>query len=262
MSEPIVFTIEASVARIVFNRPEVFNALDGPVLHALADRLMEIAIDPKVRAVMLTGAGKAFCSGADLRSLIAEPGRTASLLYALAPVLHQSVLEIRRMHKPVVAAVNGVAAGAGLSLALACDFRVMAKSAVFRQAYTSWGLCMDGGSTYTLPRLIGLARALEVAGMDAPITAEQALAWGLATRIVEDDQVLDEAQALASALADRSPHAFGLAKQLMTDSFHSSLETQLERERTAITACGQHPDGQEGMMAFAAKRKPVFRREA
>jgi len=261
MSDPLLLTVEGSVARLVFNRPEVFNALDGPLLHQLADRLMEVAIDPKVRAVILAGTGKAFCSGADLRTLIEDPSKTESLLYVLAPVLHQSVIELRRMNKPAIAAINGVAAGAGLSLALACDFRVMAKSAVLKQAYTSWGLCMDGGSTYTLPRLIGLARALEIAGMDAPISAEQALAWGMATKVAEDDRVLEEAQAMAAALAGRSLHAFGIVKQCLNDSFHTPLEMQLEREREAIALCGKHPDGQEGMTAFATKRKPVFRHE-
>ncbi|MCX5758874.1 MAG: enoyl-CoA hydratase/isomerase family protein [Candidatus Hydrogenedentes bacterium] len=262
MSDPVMLSIEGPIARIVFNRPEVYNALDGPLLHLLSDRCMEVATDPKVRAVILTGAGKAFCSGADLRMLIANPEQIESSLYTLAAVLHQAVLEIRRMRKPVLAAISGVAAGAGLALALACDFRVMAKNAILKQAYTSWGLCMDGGSTFMLPRLIGLARALEVAGMDAPITSEQALAWGLVTRIADDDRIMDEAQAMAAALAERSQHGFGLVKQLLTDSFHTPLEVQLEHERAAITACGTHPDGREGMAAFASKRKPVFHREA
>lgn len=262
MSDPVVLTIEGPIARIVFNRPEVYNALDGLVLHQLYERCMEMAMAPNIRAVILTGAGKAFCSGADLRTLIAEPEQTESLLYTLAAVLHQAVLEIRRMRKPVIAAVNGVAAGAGLALALACDFRVMAKSAVLKQAYTSWGLCMDGGSTFMLPRLIGLARALEVAGMDAPITAEQALVWGLATKVTDDECIMDETMAMAAMLAERSQHGYGLVKQLLTDSFNTPLEVQLERERAAITACGKHPDGREGMAAFASKRKPVFYRES
>jgi len=261
MSDSLLFEVEGCIARIAFNRPAVFNAFDGSLLRLLADRMMEVAIDPKVRAVILTGTGKAFCSGADLRMLISEPEKTESQLYVLASVLHQSVLEIRRMHKPVIAAINGIAAGAGLSLALACDFRVMAKSAVLKQAFTSWGLSMDGGSTYTLPRLVGLARALEIAGMDAPITSEQALAWGLVTKVADDDRVLEEAQAMAAALAERSLHAFGIVKQCMTDSFHTPLEMQLERERKSMAICGKHPDGQEGMTAFAEKRKPVFRRE-
>ncbi|HOT52284.1 MAG TPA: enoyl-CoA hydratase/isomerase family protein, partial [Candidatus Hydrogenedentes bacterium] len=116
MSDSLLFSLEGSIARIVFNRPDVFNALDGSLLRLLADRLMDVAIDPKVRAVILTGTGKAFCSGADLRMLISEPDKTESQLYVLAPVLHQSVIELRRMNKPAIAAINGVAAGAGLSL--------------------------------------------------------------------------------------------------------------------------------------------------
>lgn len=262
MADSVLVTIEDQVAQVLLNRPEAFNAMDGDVLYGLARELTALAINPGVRAVILTGAGKAFCSGADLKSVIQRPDKAEEVLYTLAVVLHQSVVEIRRMRKPVIAAINGVAAGAGLSLALACDFRVMAKSAALRQAYTSWGLCIDAAGTFTLPRLVGLARALEIAAFDRPITSEQALAWGLATKVVDDSQVLEEAVAMARELADRSLHSFGWVKQLMTDSFNTPFEVQLERERIGVSTCGAHADGQEGMIAFATKRKPVFNREA
>jgi 2-(1,2-epoxy-1,2-dihydrophenyl)acetyl-CoA isomerase len=162
------------------------------------------------------------------------------------------------MPKPVIAAVNGIAAGGGFSLALACDFRVLGQSAALRQAYTSSGLCIDGGGTFTLPRLIGLARALEVAAFDRPISAEQALALGLATKVVEDAQVLDASTALARELAQKSVNAFAACKQLLNDAFDTSLETQLERERAALSACAEHADGAEGLRAFSEKRKPQF----
>jgi 2-(1,2-epoxy-1,2-dihydrophenyl)acetyl-CoA isomerase len=262
MAEHVTVTIEHGIAQVVLDRPEVFNAMDSDVLYALARHMTALAADGAVRAVVITGAGRAFSSGADLKSVIQDAANAATMFYTLAPVLHQSIIEVRRMWKPVIAAVNGVAAGAGMSLALACDFRVMARSAVFRQAYTSWGLCIDGGGTYMLPRLVGLARAMEVAAFDRPISAEQALAWGLVTKVVDDDQVTEEAMAMARELAGRSLHSFGLVKQLITDSFDTPLEVQLERERLAVTACGTHPDGLEGMTAFVEKRKPVYDRQS
>ena len=260
MAESVVVTVENQLARVLLNRPEAYNALDGGVLYELAARLTALSIDKSVRAVIITGAGnKAFCAGADLKSVIEVADRAYDVLYTLAVVLHQSILEIRRMRKPVIAAINGVAAGAGMSLALTCDFRVMARSAVLRQAYTSWGLCIDGGGTFMLPRLVGHARAMEIAAFDAPIDAEHALAWGLATVIADDNEVVEQATEMAQELMSRSLHSFGWAKQLLTDSFSTPFEVQLERERLGVATCGGHPDGQEGMTAFATKRKPVYR---
>jgi 2-(1,2-epoxy-1,2-dihydrophenyl)acetyl-CoA isomerase len=162
------------------------------------------------------------------------------------------------MKKPVVAAINGVAAGGGFSLALACDFRIMEKSAVMRQAYTSAGLCLDGGGSFSLPRLVGYARALEIAAFDEPISAVRALDWGLVTKVVEDGQALDEARAMARQISRRSINSFAWSKKLLTDSFSTSFETQIENERAALEACTDHPDGIEGLSAFAEKRKPQF----
>jgi 2-(1,2-epoxy-1,2-dihydrophenyl)acetyl-CoA isomerase len=164
------------------------------------------------------------------------------------------------MSKPVIAAVEGVAAGGGFSLALACDFRVMARSATLRQAYTASGLGIDGGGTFTLPRLLGLARALEVAAFDRPISSEQALAWGLVTSVADDGRALEAAVAMGRGLATRSLHAFALCKRLLTDSFETALETQLDRERDAMAASAAHPDGQEGLRAFLDKRTPSYLR--
>jgi 2-(1,2-epoxy-1,2-dihydrophenyl)acetyl-CoA isomerase len=262
MPDTLLMAIEDHVARLTLNRPEAYNAMDADVLYGLARNLTALAADASVRGVVITGAGKAFCSGADLKSVIQDPTKASEILYTLAPVLHQSILEIRRMKKPVVAAINGVAAGAGMSLALACDFRVMAKSAVFRQAYTSWGLCIDGGGTFMLPRLVGLARAMEIAVFDPPITSDMALQWGLVTKVVDDGQAFEAALAMAIELADRSMHSYGWVKQLLTDSFTTPFEVQLERERIGVTTCGGHPDGLEGMMSFAFKRKPAFNKDA
>ena len=153
-----------------------------------------------------------------------------------------------------------MAAGGGFSLALACDFRVMEKSAVLRQAYTSNGLSIDGGGTFTLPRLVGLTRALEICAFDKPISSEKALKWGLVTKVAEDGRGLEEATAMAEELAQMSMQSFRYSKQLITDSFSNTFESHLELERAALRRCAAHPDGQEGMQAFMEKRKPEFNR--
>ena len=162
------------------------------------------------------------------------------------------------MEKPVVAAINGTAAGGGFSLALACDFRVMAQSAVLRQAYTSSGLSIDGGGSFALPRLVGLARAMEIMAFDRPISSAQALEWGLVTKVVPENEVLSESTAMLDALTKTSLHSFAWSKKLMTSSFNNTLETQLELERQGISDCAAHPEGQEGIKAFVEKRKPTF----
>jgi 2-(1,2-epoxy-1,2-dihydrophenyl)acetyl-CoA isomerase len=169
-------------------------------------------------------------------------------------------MEIRRMEKPVVAAINGIAAGGGFSLALACDFRVMAESAVLRQAYTSSGLSIDGGGSFALPRLVGLARAMEIMAFDRPISSAQAIEWGLVTKVVPDKDFVSAGLAMLSDLTKTALHSFAWSKRLMTDSFDNTLETQLELERQGISTCGAHADGQEGIRAFVEKRKPSFSR--
>jgi 2-(1,2-epoxy-1,2-dihydrophenyl)acetyl-CoA isomerase len=162
------------------------------------------------------------------------------------------------MRKPVVAAVNGIAAVGGFSLTLACDFRVMAQTATLRQGCTSNGLCIDEGGTLTLPRLAGLARAMEIVTFDKPISSEQALAWGLVTKVAEDGRVLEEAWKMARELAEGSLHSFGWCEQLLIDSFHTPFESHIERERLGLSSCSAHTGGREGLRAFSEKRKPVF----
>jgi 2-(1,2-epoxy-1,2-dihydrophenyl)acetyl-CoA isomerase len=258
MTESIKLIREAEIARVVLNRPEIFNAINRGLIEALAAKLSNLAVDPEVRAVVISGEGKAFCAGGDLTYFLGSPFGPARTIHEVAGYFHQAIIEIRRMDKPVIAAINGVAAGGGFSLALACDFRVMGESATLKQAYTSAGLSLDGGGSFTLPRIVGLARALEIIAFDRPIPAQQALDWGLATKIVPDAQVLSEALSMAHALAKRSLNSFGWAKRLLTDSFDSAFETHLERERRGLATCAAHPDGEEGLKAFVEKRKPVF----
>jgi 2-(1,2-epoxy-1,2-dihydrophenyl)acetyl-CoA isomerase len=260
MSDAVKVEQAGAITKLVLNRPAAYNALDAEMVEGLVTNLTAISRDEAVRGVVITGAGKAFCSGGDLRWVSAHPQGAAGAFHQLAARFHLAVLEIRRMAKPVVAAVNGVAAGGGFSLALACDFRVMAESAVLRQAYTANGLSIDGGGTFTLPGLVGGARALEIVAFDPPIPARQALEWGLATKVVSDGTVVDEAVALATRVAAVSLHSYGLSKRLLGAAFDTPLEAQLEREREALAACGAHADGQEGLRAFVEKRKPSFSR--
>jgi 2-(1,2-epoxy-1,2-dihydrophenyl)acetyl-CoA isomerase len=243
---------------IALNRPDVYNALNMEMMVLLGETLSSAAVDDTVKGVIITGKGKAFCSGGDLRSISQQSENASSVLYRLAPQFHLSIVEIHRMKKPVIAALNGIAAGGGFSLALACDFRLMGESGVLRQAYTSSGLSMDGGGSFALPRLVGMARAMEILAFDEPIPAAKALAWGLVTKVVPDEQVLPESIAMLESLTSRSLHSFAWAKKLMTDSLNNPLESQLELERQGISACATHSDGQEGIRAFIEKRKPDF----
>jgi len=258
MSDPILTQQHENILEIALNRPEAYNALNLEVMMMLSDALASAAMDDSIKGIMLTGKGKAFCSGGDLKWISQQTGDAGSTLHRLAPQFHIAITEIRRMGKPVVAAINGIAAGGGFSLALACDFRVMAESTILRQAYTSNGLSIDGGGTFALPRLVGLARALEIAAFDQPISAAQALAWGLVTKVVPDDKVIEESLSMLQGLAKSALHSFVWSKRLLSESFNNTLETQLELERQGIRDCAKHPNGQEGIKAFAEKRKPVF----
>lgn len=258
MADPVLTQQHDGIFEITLNRPEAFNALDLDMMTMLAEALSSAATDNSIKGVLLTGAGNAFCAGGDLKWISQQGEEAGSVLYRLAPRFHLSIVEIRRMEKPVVAAINGIAAGGGFSLALACDFRVMGQSTLLRQAYTSSGLSIDGGGSYSLPRLVGLARAMEIMSFDQPIPSAQALEWGLVTKVVPDGSVLSEARAMLSHLGKTALHSFAWSKRLMIESFNNPLETQLELERQGISDCAAHPNGQEGIKAFVEKRKPAF----
>jgi 2-(1,2-epoxy-1,2-dihydrophenyl)acetyl-CoA isomerase len=258
VAKPVTVTIAENIATVLLNRPHAYNAFDFELIESLAQYMTSLAADRNIRAVIISGEGKAFCAGGDLKYVLSMPQGPSAGFHELAARFHQAVLEIRRMPKPVIAAINGAAAGGGFSLALACDFRVMAKSAFLRQAYTSNGLSIDGGGSFVLPRLVGLGRALEIMAFDRPISSEQAMAWGLVTKIVKDEDVIKEATEMAQELASGSSASFGWSKRLLTDSFDSSFETQIEREREGLSACAGTAEGMEGLKAFSEKRKPVF----
>ena len=258
MSELVQLTTHSRITEVALNRPEAFNAFDLTLLTQLAANLTKLAADDSVKGIVITGCGKAFCAGGDLKYVLGHSKGAAAAFHILAGQFHQAVLEIRRMPKPVVAAIQGVAAGGGFSLALACDFRVMEPGAVLKQAYTSAGLSIDGGGTFALPRLVGLAKAMEIAAFDDPIPAEKALEWGLVTEVVPAGDSLSAAVELAERIGQRSLNSFALSKRLLIDSFNTSLEERLEQERRLLSDAASHPHGQEGLCAFTEKRRPEF----
>jgi 2-(1,2-epoxy-1,2-dihydrophenyl)acetyl-CoA isomerase len=258
MTQSVIVEKKGGTALLTLNRPEAYNAFDLNMIQEVAETLIKLAVDPKVTGVVISGEGKAFCAGGDLRWISQCGERHGPAFHELAARYHQAILEIRRMPKPVVAAINGLAAGGGFSLALACDFRIMEASAVLRQAYTSNGLSMDGGGTFSLPRLVGLAKALEIAAFDPPIDAEKALSWGLVTEVVDNGQARSRAVDMVQVLQKGSLISFAASKRLMTDSFNTPFETQLEKERNLLAWAADQPAGREGIMAFLEKRRQFF----
>jgi 2-(1,2-epoxy-1,2-dihydrophenyl)acetyl-CoA isomerase len=258
MEETIKFEMANQIAKVILNKPKNYNAFDLEMITNFANIIIPLATNKSVYGVIITGTGKAFCAGGDLHWALNFKDGPSAAFHELSSRFHQAILEIRRMNKPVIAAINGIAAGGGFSLALACDFRVMSRSATLRQGFTSNGLSIDGGGTFTLPRIVGLSRALEIAAFDKAIAAEQALSWGLITRVADDGKTVAEAENMVKEILQGSLVSFGWSKQLLTDSFNSSFEAQLQKERKGLFSCAAHSDGKEGLRAFIEKRKPVF----
>ena len=258
MEEKVRLQKTAGTAVVTLSSPKSYNAFNLEMIQQLAERLTELATDQGVKAVVITGQGKVFCAGGDLKWVAGFGRGYGEAFHELAARYHQAILEIRRMPKPVVAAINGLAAGGGFSMALACDFRIMEASGVLRQAYTGNGLSIDGGGTFTLPRIVGLARAMEIAGFDRPIDSATAKSWGLVTEVVEDGQAAKRAIALVEEMKKASLSSFATSKKLINDSFDTSFEAQLEKEREALSWCADHPNGREGISAFLEKRTPIF----
>ncbi|MBX0329520.1 enoyl-CoA hydratase/isomerase family protein [Oscillochloris sp. ZM17-4] len=258
MSEQtILYAADGPIATITLSRPEVYNALNAQLHRELMDALRQAERDPAVRCVVITGAGKAFCSGQDLREF-ADLGRLdigARLRQSYNPLVNR----IRGMGKPVVAAVNGPAVGAGMSLALACDFRVAAMSASFAAAFVNIGLIPDSGLTYFLPRLIGQSRALELCMTGAQVDASTAREWGLVNVLAADDDFPEAVRQFATTLADRPAQAISLIKRALEMSQYADLSQVLEYEAEAQVVAGAHPDFAEGVAAFREKRPPIWK---
>ncbi len=244
----------AGVRVLTLNRPDRLNAFTKPLLSALMAALADAEADQDCRAVLLHGAGRAFCAGQDLTMV--EPG--ADLGDSLDRSFNPLVRRLRAMRLPVVCAVHGVAAGAGANLALACDIVLAGASARFIQSFIRIGLIPDAGGTWTLPRLAGDARARGMAMLGEPVSAAQAEAWGLIWRALPDDELLPEAERLAAHLATQPTAALALVKQALNASATHSLDQQLDLERDLQRQAGHTPDFQEGVAAFLGKRLAAF----
>jgi len=258
--QTILVSGESSVRTITLNRPDSLNAFNEPMKKELLEVLKQAERDGAVRCVVLTGAGRAFSSGQDLAELKGQNERGASP--ELGDLLHRGyhplIRRVREMEKPVVAAVNGVAAGAGCSLALACDLRVASEKASFIEAFIHVGLIPDSGSTFLLPRLVGLAKATELCLLGEKVTAEETLRLGLVQKVVAAEQLLPAAMELAHRLAALPTRAIGLTKRLLNQSFGNDLEGQLAAEAFAQTTAGGTADHLEGVRAFLEKRPANF----
>jgi len=259
MTEPLRVEVVDGVGHIRLNRPERRNALDAEAGRRLLEVLDAWSVDPAVRAVLFTGEGGFFCSGGDIRAFhsVGREGVSRYLL-GMATLLHNALARLARMDAPVVAGVQGGAAGAGLSLMLACDLVVAGESARFTLAYTRNGLSPDGGSTFYLAKVVGHRRALEMALTNRVLTAQEALEWGLVNRVVPDDAVEGEAWALARSLAQGPTRAYGQTRRLLLQGWGNALEAQMEDEAHAIARLGGTEDGWEGLSAFVEKRTPRF----
>jgi 2-(1,2-epoxy-1,2-dihydrophenyl)acetyl-CoA isomerase len=252
------FEVDGSVARLALDRPDAANAIDLPLARELMEAAIRCDEDARIRAVVLTGTGRFFCAGGDLKSFAARGDALPAALKELTAYLHAAISRFARMRAPLVIAVNGTAAGAGLSLAVVGDLALAAESARFSLAYTAAGLSPDGSSTWMLPRLIGLRRSQELMLTNRVLSAAEAQAWGLVTRVVPDETLAGEAAALAAQLAAGPTRAFGCVKSLLAGSFAEGLETQMEHEARAIAACAGSADGREGIRAFLDKRAAKF----
>jgi len=256
--DPVRFELDGPVARITLARPDAANAIDLSLARALHAAALRCDEERAVRAVLVTGEGRMFCAGGDLPSFARAGDGRPALIKEITTYLHAAIARFARMRAPVVAAVNGTAAGAGLALVAAADLAVASDAARFTLAYTRAGLVPDGSSTWFLPRLLGARRALELMLTNRVLSAQEALAWGLVNRVVAAERVLPEADALARELAGGATDAFGATKRLLLLSPAQGLETQMELESRAIADASRSADAAEGIAAFLEKRAPRF----
>ena len=250
--------IENGVARLTLARPDHANALDLTMMRELMEAAIACDEDPSVRAILIDSEGRLFCAGGDLAEFARAGDALPKLLKEATVYLHAAISRLVRMRAPVVAAVQGHAAGAGFSLAMACDLVLAGSSAKFTMAYTRAGLVPDGASTYFLPRVIGRRRTLELMITNRTLSVAEALEWGLVTRIVDDEKLAAEAEKLAREIAQGPTASFGSVKRIVLGSESETLESQMEIEARAIADAARSADGQEGIRAFLAKRPARF----
>lgn len=253
--QTLLWELADGVLTLTLNRPEVLNAVNDRMAEELLDALRKAGRDEQVRSVILTGAGRAFCSGQDLRARAAGDFSYAQHIRSrYAPI----ILQLQGLEKPVVAAVNGVAAGAGASLALACDLRVASEDASFLQAFTRIGLVPDSGATYFLPRLVGLGKAFEMCYLAEPVPAQEALRLGLVNWVVPSSELMAKAREVAGRLAAGPTRAYGFTKRALLRNLKADLPTALDYEAMLQDAAGRTEDHREGVQAFLEKRPPRY----
>jgi 2-(1,2-epoxy-1,2-dihydrophenyl)acetyl-CoA isomerase len=258
---PILVETHPGYRQITLNRPERLNALTVEMADALSAALDAAAADAACRALLLTGAGRGFCAGQDLTAIASASDNIGAAPADIAPLLdhyHPLIRKLRALPMPIVCAVNGVAAGAGANLALACDIVLAARSASFVQAFGRIGLIPDCGGTWFLPRLVGMARARALALLAEPVSAATAAEWGLIWQAVDDERLMGEAHARAARLAAQAGAALALTKRALDAAAGNTLDQQLDLERDLQVEAAAHPDHAEGVRAFLEKRAPVF----
>jgi len=257
MDRTVQLEVRDRVATLTLHRPDSSNALTLELARELLSAALRCEADPEVRAVVLTGAGKHFCFGGDLRAMREQGEGAPGYLNELTTHLHAALSAFTRMRAPVIAAVNGTAAGAGVGLACAADLALCARSSRFSLAYTGVGLAPDGSVSFLLPRIIGRRRAMELLLLNRVLSAEEALAWGLVNQVIDDADLAVQAQALAAKLATGPTESFGATKRLL-DASSPGLESQMALEGRTIAAMSTHPHGREGIAAFMEKRPAKY----
>ena len=255
----LTLELDGSVATLTLNRPDAANAFHIELAHEFMLAAIECDENPEIRALILTGAGRMFCAGGDLKSFAGYGEQISAKLKEITAYLHSASSRLTRMRAPVISAVNGVAAGAGFSIAVASDLVVAAESAKFTMAYTAAGLSPDGSSSYFLPRLIGLRRTQELMLTNRRLSAREALDWGLVNTVVPDDELMKHVTDQARILASGATRAYGTVKKLLVETFGQSLEGQMELEARGIASMAGTADGREGIAAFLERRQPDFK---
>ena len=252
---PLIIHREEGLVHLRLNRPEALNALDVPMACALAQAARELVVDPDVRAVLLSGTGRVFCSGGDLLQMRTEQTSTTR---DLIEALHEAILLLNNLRAPVLASVHGVVAGAGMSLMMACDLAIAAAGTRFNLAYVNVGASCDGSSSWSLPRIVGLRKAFEIALLGETLDSSEALRIGLLNRVVAADELEASSRALALRLANGPTHALGEIKRLLRSSQQTSLADQLDAESAAFLRCTDTTDFRGAVGAFFAKRSAEF----